>query len=67
MYLLKLKIPKYFDETVFNTILFNEKIRIIGVFLKIKNPNPGDSKRPDPTGSGSSTPYLIHRQYAKTI
>ena len=36
----------YFDETVFKTILFNQKIRTTGVFLWIKD--PGDPKRPDP-------------------
>ena len=30
----------YFDKTVFKTILYNEKIRIIGVFFWIKDPDP---------------------------
>ena len=49
---LKSKKKNYFDETVFQTILFNEKIRITAVFLWIKDPDPGDPKkgriRPDP-------------------
>ena len=47
------KKKKYFDETVLKTVLYNEKIRITGVFLWIKD--PGDPKRPDLTGSGSAT------------
>ena len=30
-------------------------MRITRVFLWIKDPDPGDPKRPDPTGSGSAT------------
>ena len=41
-------IKNYFDETVIKTILYNEKIRITGVFLWIKDPDPGDPKRLDP-------------------
>ena len=54
---LKIKYKNYLDETVFYTILYNEKIIITGVFLRIKDPDPGDPKRPDPTGSGSGS-YL---------
>ena len=35
-----MKEKNYFDETVFYTILYNEKIRITGVFLCIKDPDP---------------------------
>ena len=60
---LKIKITYYFVETVFKTILYNKKIRITWDFLWIKdplsgifpNPDPGDPKRPNPTGSGSAT------------
>ena len=38
---LKMKDKNYFDETVFWTILNNEKIRNTGVFLWIKDPDPG--------------------------
>ena len=48
-----IKDENYFDETVFQTILYNEKIRIIGFFLWIKDPDPGDPKRQNPTGSAT--------------
>ena len=38
---LKIKVKKYFDDTVFQTILYNEKIRITGVFLWKQDPDPG--------------------------
>ena len=46
----------YFDKTVFQTILYNKKIIIIGIFFLDKGsgsgifpgPDPGDPKRPDP-------------------
>ena len=44
---LKIQDKNHFDETVFQTIFYNEKIRITGVFLWIKDPDPGDPKRPD--------------------
>ena len=58
--LLKIKDKHYFDET---TLLYNEKIRITWVFFVDKgsgcgifpDPDPGDPKRPNPTGSGSAT------------
>ena len=44
-------------------MLYNQKIRITGVFLWIKDTSPdpesGDPKRMDPTGSGSAT--LVQR------
>ena len=49
---LKIKKKNYFDETIFQTILCNEKIRIPGVFLWIKDQDPGDPKRLDPTMGG---------------
>ena len=51
----KIKDKKLFNETVFYKKFYNEKIRIAGVFLWIKDadpvfsPDPGDPKRPDPT------------------
>ena len=56
-------IKNYFDETVFRTILYNEKIRITRVFLWIKDPDPGDPKRPDLTGSGSATLVLSNYKH----
>ena len=35
----------YFDKTVFFNILYNEKIKVTGVILWIKDPDPGDPKR----------------------
>ena len=62
---LKSKIKNYNDtlnkdKKVFgrNCILYSfitRKFEQHGVFLWIKDPNPGDPKRPDPTGSGSAT------------
>ena len=43
-HLVTLKIKNYSDETVFKTILYNEKVRITGVFLWIKDSDPD----PDP-------------------
>ena len=57
---MKWKIQNYFDKTVFKTILYDEKIRIRRVLLWIKNPDPGDPKRPDPTVSGSGTTHSTH-------
>ena len=37
---------------------YNEKIGITGVLLWVKDPDPGDPKRPDPNGSGSATLVL---------
>ena len=45
---LKLKLKHYFDETVFLTLIYNEKIRIKGVFLWIKDPDPNPVFSPDP-------------------
>ena len=53
---LKIKDKNYFDETVFQTTLYNEKIRISGGLFVNKgsgavifpDPHPGDPKRPDP-------------------
>ena len=58
-FLTKSKQKNYFDATVFNKILYNEKIWITGVFLWIKDPYPGDPKRPGPTGPGSGSATLI--------
>ena len=43
---LKIKDKNYFKELYLYN--FNEKIRITGVFLRMKKLDPGDPKRPDP-------------------
>ena len=56
---LKIKDKNYLDETVFEKILYHEKIWITGIFLCIKDPDPvfsqirvrvthKDRIRPDP-------------------
>ena len=62
---LKIKDKFYFDETVFQTILYNKKFEFQGFFVNkgsgsgiFPDPDPGDPKRPDPTGSGSATLLL---------
>ena len=44
---LKIEDNNYFDETVFYTILYNEKKNGFGFFPNL-NRDPGDPKRPDP-------------------
>ena len=63
---------KFKDKKLFrrNCILDNFKTRkfnLYGVFLWIKDPDPdpGDPKRPDPTGSGSAT--LVVRRSSSRI
>ena len=38
-------------------MLYKEKIKFTGVFLRVKDPD--DPKRPDPIGSGSGSATLI--------
>ena len=41
----------YFDKTVYFKILYNEKVRITGVFLWIKDPDPEKYRIRKNTGS----------------
>ena len=57
---------KYLDETVFQTILKRENLNYGGLSVDkgsgsgiFPDPNPGDPKRPDPTGSAT----LVKTQY----
>ena len=51
----------YFDKTLLQKILYNKKIRITRVFLWIKDPDPGDPKRPDPDRN-TGCDYISHNQ-----
>ena len=56
----------YFDESVFQTNLYNEKVRITWVFLWIKDPDSvpvfsrKDQIRPDPDPKGVFVHYTQH-------
>ena len=68
---LKIKDKKLFGRNFFKRILYHEKIRITRVFLWIKDPDPdqGDPKRPDPTGSesGSATLFFTNAKVMRKI
>ena len=63
---LKSKKKNYFDETVFKIIYITRKLELQGYFCGkgsgsgiFPDPDPGDPKRLDPTGSGSATLVYI--------
>ena len=56
---LKIKDKKLFERNCILDNFITRKFELHGVFLWIKDPDPGDPKRPDPTGSGSGSATLI--------